>query len=349
MIGFSQARTVVTQNEQEVAAAEQDLLLRLAKAWFEALGAADLQVHAEARTAATRLQWDQLIKASSLDLAANPELEDTRAKFELAAADRIAAAGDLQAKRAALEEVVGPLSEMPLPALALQYVPPSPDTRTEFEWVKASEEHNPSVLAARAALEAASLEVRRQRAGHEPTLDLVASYGLNNQGEGNFPGQSGYDIKQKSIGIEINIPLYQGGLISSKIRESLAIRAQAEQELQGALRSARSSAKTAWYAWVTSSARHQAARQAVKSAGVALQHASLGEARGVQFQLDVLEAREQLFDNWTRLQQSQYDAVLAWMRLKAASGQLVDADFASMEPAWVARDKEAQLLTASSR
>ena len=327
LIGMFQARSIVTQSEHEVLAAEQDLLLRLAKVWFEALGAADLQVHAEARAVAARLQWDQLSKASSIDLAAAPELEDTRAKFEQAVAERIAAASEVQAKRAALEEVVGPLPDLPLPVLSYQYVPPTPGTTTEGDWIRESEEHSPSVLAARAALNAASLEIRRQRSGHEPTLDLVGSYGLNNQGEGNFPGQSGYDIRQKSIGVEFTIPIYQGGMQSAKIRESIALRSQAEQELQAALRSARSTAKTAWHTWQASNARHLAARQAVKSSSVALRFASLGESREIKFELDVLEAREHLFDNWTRLQQSRYDAVLAWMRLKAASGQLTDADF----------------------
>ena len=348
LIGMSQARIVVSQSEHEVKAAEQDLLLRLAKAWFEALGAADLQVHAEARAVATRLQWDQLRKASSIDLAANPELEDARAKFEQAMAERIASASELEAKRAALEEVVGPLPETALPALSRQYVPPTPDGTTEYDWIRAAEEQNPSVLAARAAFEAAGMEVRRQRSGHEPTLSLVGSYGLNNQGEGNFPGQSGYDIRLKSIGVEISIPLYQGGLQSAKVGEAVALRSQAEQEMQQALRSARSAAKTAWYLWQAGSARHRAALQSVKSSTVALRFASLATEREIKFDLDVLQAREQLLDNWTRLQQSQYDTVLAWMRLKAASGQLTDADFASLEPAWVARDTEAQTLTASS-
>ncbi len=90
-------------------------------------------------------------------------------------------------------------------------------------------------------------------------------------------------------------------------------------------------------------ARHQAARQSVKSADVALHYASLGEERGCNSSSTCWRAREKLFDSWTKLQQSRYDAVIAWMRLKAASGQLVDADFASLESAWVARDKEAQL------
>jgi outer membrane protein len=343
-IGMSQAHAVVSQSEQEVRAAEQDLLLRLARAWFEAAAAADVQVHADAQRAAASLQWDQLRKASSIDLAASPEVEETRAKFDQAAAERIAAASELQSKLGALEEIVGPLPALAVPTLSPQYVPPSPAHDDVETWMALAEDFSPSVRAARAALDGASAEVSRQRAGHEPTLDLVGSYGINNQGEGNFPGQSGYDIHQKSIGVEINIPLYQGGLVRAKVREAVALRSQAEQELQGALRQARSTAKAAWYAWNASSARHNAAAQTVKSATVALRYASVGAAREVKYQLDVLEAREKLLDAWSKLQQSRYDAVLSWMRVKAVTGQLSDNDFLELQRHYVPRQTETQLL-----
>jgi outer membrane protein len=348
-IGISQAEAVVRQSEQEVLAAEQDLLLRLARAWFEAMSTEDAQAHADSRSVAAHRQWDQLVKASNIDLAAAPALADARAKYEQAAAERMAAASERETKIAALEEIVGPLPPFALPTLSYTYTPPAPADHMLQEWLEIAETRSPTVIAARAALDAAGEEVRRQHAGHEPTLDLVGSYSINNQGEGNFPGQSGYDIHQRSIGVEINLPLYQGGLQTAKVREAIAMRSQAEQELLAAVRTARSGAKTAWFAWQAGNARRLAGDQAVKSASLALRSASVGVTQEVKFDLDVLEAREQLVDAWSKVQRARYDMILEWLKLKAVSGQLADDDLLAVEGHWAVRESEVQLLADARR
>jgi outer membrane protein len=348
-IGLTQADASVDQGEQELLAAEQDLLLRLARAWFETLAAADEQLHAESRRTAASREWDQLQKAVSVDLAATPALEETRAKLEEAAAERIVAASQLEARKAALEEIVGPLPAFSLPTLAFDFRPLPSEERNLEEWMNLAESFSPTIRAARSALLVAEAEVRRQRSAHEPTLDLVASYGLNNQGEGNFPGQSGYDIRQGSVGVELNIPIYQGGLVRAKTREAIATRTQARQELLGAIRSVRTASKAAWYDWKSGSARSHAALIRVRSTSLGVQTAMAGVARDIKFDLDVLEAREQFMEAWKKLQQARYDTVLSWMRLKAIGGQLSDVDFNSLRTLWSPRGQDTELLAAMAR
>lgn len=343
-LGMGQANAALVQAQEEALAAEQDLLLRVAQAWFEGMSTEDLETHADSRSAAAKRQWDQLEKARSIDLASTPALAEARAKFEEAAAERIEIASERESKLSALEVIVGPLWAVSFPTLSNSYVPPIPTNRTLEDWLQVADADNPSVNAARAALLAADSEVRRQRAGHEPTFDLVSSYSLNNQGEGNFPGQSGYNILQKSIGIEFNMPLYQGGMQSAKVREALALRSQAEQELHGAMRSARSVARNAWFAWQAANAHQNAGIQSMRAAALALRAATVGVADEVKFDLDVLEAREQLLDAWSKSQKVRYDMIVEWMKLKAVIGVLKDDDLLEVERHWAARPTEIQVL-----
>jgi outer membrane protein len=343
-VGITQANASLRQAEEEALAADQDLLLRLAQAWLDGVSTEDAQAHAESRSVAARRQWDQLEKASQIQLASAPALADARAKSTQAAAERIAAASEREAKLSKLEEIVGPLPGGIFPTLSSSYAPPAPTMRTLDEWLEIVDADNPSVNAARAALFAANSEVDRQRAGHEPTIDLVGNYSYNRQGEGDFPGQSPYKILQYSVGIELNIPLFQGGLQSAKVREALALRSQAEQELHGAMRSARSMTRSAWFAWQAGNARQLAGNESMHAAALALHAARVGVTQEVKFDLDVLEAREQLLDAWTKTQQARYEAVLECLRLKAASGVLSDDDLLDLDNHQVPRTAELQMI-----
>jgi outer membrane protein len=348
-IGRSQASSAIDQGMHEVLAAEQDLLLRVASAWFDTMSAADSLAHVEARRAATHLQWDQVQKAAAIHLAAGPALEETRAEFERASAEQVAAAYDVEAKRAALEEIVGVLPAFVLPTLSPNYVPPAPEGQSLEHWLELAENNSPTVRAARAALDVADAEIRRQRAAREPTLDLVGSVGINNQGEGDFPTQPGYNVRQKSIGIELNVPIYQGGMQGARVREAVAMRSRAEQDLQQALRDVHSATKAAWFGWQGNNARYLAASHGVTSATLAVRSASVGKAQGVNFELEVLEANEQLLDAWRGLQQARYETILASMRLKAVGGQLSNFDFVALDSSWVPRDTATRQLTALNR
>lgn len=343
-LGLGQANAALRQAQEEALAAEQDLLIRLVQAWLETMAVEDAQMHAESRKLAARRERDQFARAGNLDLASAPAVAEARAKFEQAAAEHIAAASDREAKLSELEQIVGPLPPVDFPTLSFSFVPPAPSGRSLEEWLEAADADNPTVNAARAAVFAANSEVRRQRAGHEPTLDLVGNYSFNRQEEGNFPGQSGYEILQNSIGIEINVPIYSGGLQSAKVREALAMRSQAEQDLHGAMRSARAVTRTAWFALQAGKARQAAGSEGVFAAALALRSATVGMAEEVNFDLEVLEARERLLEEWTRAQQARYDMVIESMKLKAVCGVLRDEDLFELDGHRAPRAREIEYL-----
>ena len=336
----SQSTAVIHQNEYELLATEQELLVKLVENWVDLIVAQDSALFVEAQVATTQRQLEQFQKALQLDLASMPELEDARAKHAQAVADKETAEFDIQEKLATLEELLGPLKPFSVPTLAADYSAPRPTAAELDELLQAAEEANPSVLAAQAALFAANKEVTKQRAGHEPTIDIVGNFGRNKQNAGNFPGQSGYDIHQRSIGLQVSVPLYSSGLQQARVGEALALRAKAVQDLEAATRTARTNARLAWYRYRTNSARVSASRQSLLSYDLALRTALSGAAKGLRYDVDVLRAKQDYLQAKRDLHKAQAEMIVDCLRLKAAIGTLTDADIVPIDEQTRARSSE---------
>lgn len=330
LIALTQSEALLAQAELQFITAEQELYAKLVGAWLECMTArdtVDLAAHTEA---ATQAQWQVLQRGAELGTATIPAREDARAKHEQAQADRVAAAMDLNGKIAALEQLVGPLASFDPPQLSTAFKARDLSQESLDSWLRTAEEHSPQIIAARHALDAAKEEVRKQSAGHEPTLDLIASHTRNGQGAGNFPGQNGYDIRQKALGLQLNIPIYAGGAQMAKVDEAIAVRDKAEQELEAARRTIRFAAKQAWYGWILSNARQRAALQALDAANLALKSAAAGKASGLNIELDRLQARQQVATAQRDLNRARGEMVTAMFKLKAAAGQMTEADIISL-------------------
>jgi outer membrane protein len=325
-IATTQANLVIGQAEQQLAAAEQELLAKLITAWCDVMRARDDMVNASRQVDATRQQMEILRRGVQLGTASAPALEDARAKHNKALADRVSSEMEMQVKIAMIEQLAGPLRGFRAKFLSPRFSLQEPGDNSLDKWVEIAETGSPAVLAAEQAYAAAGEEVRKQRAGHEPTLDVVGSYGINSQTVGNFPGQNGYEIKQKTIGVQLNIPLYSGGGQNAKVGEAVAESEKARYDLEAARRAARLNAKQAWYLWQAGSARQVAALQGVKSSLAALDAALLGRNTGLKTELDVLQARQQLEEARRDLNRARYDMIIGAIRLKATAGKLTDTD-----------------------
>jgi outer membrane protein len=336
-IALIQSNAAVSQADAQLAAAEQELLVRLSQAWFDVMLARDVVVFAGGQTAAARHQWEQTRHAVELGLAAAPQLEEARFKYDQAVADEVVAETDQNIKSAVLEQIIGPLPTLKPPALSDDYVLADPRSGTLEEWLNLAETTSPSIQAAHRAYEAASSEVSKQRAGHEPTLDMVATYSKNGQGAGSFPGQNGYDIKQRSVALQLNIPLFSGGTQNAKVGEAIALREKARQDLELARRNVRLAAKQAWFGWQAGAARKAASTQSVKFTSLALKAALTGRMNEVKSELDVLQARQQLYSALRDLQKARYDMITNHIKLKATAGRLVDTDLTIFD-AWFIHD-----------
>jgi len=259
------------------------------------------------------------------------QVEEARARHDQAAADAATAQAEAQAKLAALEQIVGPLAAYAPPFMRDDAALAEPGPDKLDAWLARATEQGPNVLAAAKALEAAGDEVRKQGAGHQPTLDFVANYGTNAQATGGFPGQAGYDIKQGAIGLQLTVPLFSGGAQAAKVDEAEAQREKARQDLEAARRGAVLATRQAWHGWHAARLRGRAGSQAVQAGAAALLAARRGVERGLKAELDALQAEQQWRAALRDFRRARYDEVIALAKLKAAAGALTQGDVRALD------------------
>ena len=192
------------------------------------------------------------------------------------------------------------------------------------KWVDQAQMNSLQLAIARASAEIADKEVARNRGGHYPTVDLVANYSKSNASGGSFG--IGTDSTSKSIGVQLNMPLFEGGAVNSKWREAEANRERARQELENTRRSIALQTRQAYLGVVSGISQVQALQQALTSSQSVLDASKLGQEVGVRTNLDVLNAQQQLFSTRRDLYQAQYDYLLSELRLKQAVGTLGEDD-----------------------
>ena len=171
----------------------------------------------------------------------------------------------------------------------------------------------------------ASLEVERARAAHYPTVDLVGSYG-NNAGTGSLGNEFDYTGRSANIGLALNVPIYQGGAVNSRVREAISQQEKYRQDLEIARRNALFNAQTGFSGVNSAVALVKAFEQTVVSTQVALESNRLGQEVGVRTNLDVLNVQQSVFSARRDLAQAFFNYLTATLRLKAAAGALTEAD-----------------------
>lgn len=355
VVGWRQARVVVVQSEHQLAAVEQDLFAKLVSAWFDLLAARDAVAFAGRQAEALQRQWEIIRRGGELGIHDSPQVDEARMKLDQALSDAVTAESEVHIKRAQLEQLVGVLPERDLPFMRSLAALAAPTGETLPGWLGNVEAGNPNIRAATQAYEAALAEVSKQRAGHFPTLDLVASYGKNSQAVGGFPGQAGYDIVQGAVGVQLNVPLFSGGAQSAKVDEALAQKEKARFDIEAARRMAVLNAKQAWFGWHGAFARTRAGAQAIKSAYSALAQARVASEIGLKTELEVLQAEQQLRAGQRDFRKARYDQVVNYIKLLAVCGRLTVEDVEALDSLFVLSQDEAEaqgsqdLMQVSSR
>ena len=190
------------------------------------------------------------------------------------------------------------------------------------------ERGNYQIAMARAGYELADQEVDRNRGGHLPTVDLVANYNKNIHAGGGTFGAT--DTRATAVGVQLNMPLFQGGAIQSKWREAEANREKARQDMENARRNVELQTRQAYLGVVSGISQVQALQQALKSSESLLDASKLGQQVGVRTNLDVLNAQQQLFSTRRDLYQAQYNYLVSQLSLKAAVGALSEDDISKV-------------------
>jgi outer membrane protein len=331
---YEQAKTQVAQADIQLSLAAQDLILRVAQAYVDVLLAQNEVELAAAQKAAIGEQLAQAKRNFEVGTSTITDTHEAQARFDLTVSQEIAAQNNLEIRKRALEQIIG----KPAPALALlgkNFVLSLPEPATMEHWVAEANRSNLQILISQSGLTFASQEITRNRGAHLPTLDAFASYSDSASGSG-IQGGFGNDTTSRVIGLQLAVPLYQGGLTSSRVREALANQDKARHDLENARRTAELSTRQAFLGVTNGVAQVQALQAALISSQSSLSSTRLGLEVGVRTQVDVLNAQQQLFSTRRDLAQALYNYTLSLLRLKAAVGRLEEADLVKVN-AWLER------------
>ncbi|MDD5301023.1 MAG: TolC family outer membrane protein [Gallionella sp.] len=318
-LAYTEAELQVAQTEAQFRVAEQDLILRVAQAYFDVLIAQDSVQLAEAQKTAISEQLEQAKRNFEVGSATITDTHEAQARYDLTTAQEIAAQNDLEIKRRALQQLINAMPK-DLRHLGKEFKLEAPQPADMEKWVDNAQINSPQLAIAQAGSELAEKEVARNRGGHYPTVDLVANYSNNQSNGGSFG--VGSDNTNKSVGVQLNMPLFQGGAVNSKWREAQANLERARQELENTRRSVALQTRQAYLGVVSGIAQVKALQQALTSSESVLEATKLGQEVGVRTNLDVLNAQQQLYATRRDLYQAEYNYLISQLRLKAAVGML---------------------------
>lgn len=321
---YKQGELQVVQAEATFGAAGQDLVVRVAQAYFDVLQAGDNLEFVKANKTAIAEQLAQAKRNFEVGTATITDTNEAQARFDLAAAQEIAAVNDLEVKQRALQLLIGdvPATLTPLRS-TLQIDSPAPNNMDE--WVARAQDENFQVRAQQAAVEIAKREIERQRAGHYPTVDLVGNVS-NNTNQNLAILAPRRTVDQTQIGVQIALPIFSGGSVLSRTREASALYDKSRSDLDNVRRSAILDARRSFLNVSNGLAQVKALEQALVSSETSLQSNRVGYEVGVRINLDVLNAVQQVFSTKRDLAKARYDTIINGFRLKQAAGNLTEDD-----------------------
>jgi outer membrane protein len=327
-VAYTQSELLVAKSEAQFSLARQDLIVRAAQAYFDVLLAQDTLATAQAQKVAIAEQLESAKRNFEVGTATITDTHEAQARYDLTSAQEIAADNDLSGKRQALRAIIGKEPEgLKNLKPGVQLVRPQPDNIGK--WVEMAESASASVQIYQALFEIAAREIEKQRAGHYPTLDLVATRGRSSAtNSSSIPG--GYDSNASTIGLQLSLPIFAGGNVASKDREAVALKEQAGADLENARRNAALSARQAYLGVSSGMAQVKAYEAALTSSQSALDSNKLGYEVGVRINIDVLNDQGQLFDTRQKLAKARLDTLAALLKLKAAAGSLSEDDVAAI-------------------
>ena len=314
---FEQAKSMVAETEATLDRDLQNLVVRVAGAYFEYL-MSDEQLEL---VLAQKKMYTSLVDAAKKGIAAGSgtrtDIDDAQARLDMASAQELEARQNQDQTRRQLEvlinQPVASVAKLNVPALKL--VGPVPASLDE--WTSRAEKNSPEIKAMQARLEAARREVSKSQAGHLPTLDAVAQW--SNSGSENITRiNSRYE--NKSIGLQLNVPLFSGGYVNSTIRQAVAEQTRAEETLEALRRDLGVRVHKEFRGVSEGVMRVRALEQSVRSADQMMKSTQMSFKAGSRTQLDVLNAQQQYTMALRDLAQARFVYLMSKVKLASLAG-----------------------------
>ena len=326
---FEQGKRQVELAQAQLTTAAQDLILRVSQAYFDVLAAQDTLSFVRAQKVAVAEQLASARRNFEVGTSTITDTREAQARYDLVIAQEIAADNDLRVKRLALDTQVGKPDVQPnsLPVLPELPLPQPPDVNA---WVQQSEENSPAIQQARTNVEIAQLETEKAKAGHKPTLDLIASYNVTRNQNGSLQTALNSRSNSGNVGLSFNLPLFAGFAVENRIRETLSLEEKAQADLEATRRSVAQATRAAYFGVVSGQGQVKALEAAEASSQSALEANRLGYQVGVRINIDVLNSQSQLFQTKRDLAQARYNVLLGHLKLRQANGTLTPEDLSRL-------------------
>ncbi len=319
-VQLSQADNKIAQAEAQFQSQSQALIVKTVSAYFNILAAQDNLDFTIAEKKAIEKQLEQAKQRFEVGMIAITDVHESQAAYDQARADEIEAENLLDDEKENLREIIGD-SHIELAPLLEQIDLNLPEPADISSWANSATTNNFSLIAQLNQTEVARKEITLQQSGHLPTLDIVANYGMQDN-----TSTFGLRGDTQSVGVQLNVPLFEGGAVSSRSKQARYEYQKQQQNLIKVKRTILRQVKNAYRGVTSSYSRVQALKATVKSAEVALQTTEAGFEVGTRTMVDVLAEQRNLYRAKRDYARSRYDFLINSIKLKEAAGSLNSAD-----------------------
>ena len=308
---------------------QQTLILNTATAYFKVLAAIDTLSYTEAQKQAIYRQLDQTTQRFNVGLVAITDVQNARSQYDAVLANEVTARNDLDNAVEELRQVTGNY----YPELASLNVDGFKTNKPSAvnALLKEAESRNLSLLQARLSQDLAREQIRQAQDGHLPTLNLNASSGVsNNRYSGSKSISQDADVGQNKIGLSFSLPLYQGGMVNSQVKQAQYNFVGASEQLESAHRSVVQTVRSSFNNVNASISSINAYKQAVVSAQSSLDAMEAGYSVGTRTIVDVLDATTTLYNAKQQLSNARYNYLINELNIKSALGTLNEQDLVAL-------------------
>ena len=315
-IRLDQTEDTIAQARAQYSDSQIDLMVRTTTAYFDVLRAADAVRVSEALKRANERQLEQSKQRFDVGLVAITDVNESQAAYDSSRANVITNQNDLNNQWEALRRIIGPVN-VPLARLGerLPLTPPQPNDIDV--WADTAIKNNYGVIAATEAAQSAKKQIEIERSGHYPSFNLQAGYDMARTG-----AEFGTDADTAFVTLNMSLPLYQGGAVTSRTRQAGYDFRAAQDRLDQERRQVLNSVKDAFRGIVSSISDVQARQAAIVSARSALESTQAGLEVGTRTQVDVLNAQQSLFQAEFDYLSSRYDYIINGVLLHQATSTL---------------------------
>ena len=329
---YKQAKADVAKSNAMLESAQFNMASRVTGAYLDLLLSEENVRYSKAQKSSAQSQLEQAKKRYKAGVGTITEVSEANANLESVVALELEWANGVEYAKRALENITGVYADalLSLDPSKLQLAVPQPSNVDA--WINTAMEKNADIVAAQNEYLVVTQEVEKNNSGHYPTLDLVAAR-THTQSDNNYTIGSQYDTD--SIGLQLNVPLYTGGYVSSTVRQAVARVEQASEKLSEKQRAVSADVRKYFNEITNGVARIEAQNQSVTSYEIALVGTQKGYESGLRSNVDVLTAQEKLYSAKRDLARERYKLIYSRIQLKQVAGMLVEGDIAEVN-GWLA-------------